>query len=231
MRVLVVNWKDLSHPRAGGAEVYTEEVARRLARRGHEVELFCASFPGAAPREERGGVRITRAGGRLGVYREAARHLRSAKADVIVDEVNTRPFFAHRHARGTPVVALVHQLAREFWFYETPLPVALAGRFVLEPAWLRALRHLPTVTVSRSTADDLRALGYRDVTVVHNGVDAPPHAPAKDDAPRLAFVGRLTAAKRPLDAVEAFARVRARPARAGRGPRRRRAPAPPAARG
>jgi len=29
MRILVLTWRDLAHPQAGGAEVYTEQVTRR----------------------------------------------------------------------------------------------------------------------------------------------------------------------------------------------------------
>ena len=37
MRVLILNWKDLAHPLAGGAEVFTEEMGRALVERGHTV--------------------------------------------------------------------------------------------------------------------------------------------------------------------------------------------------
>lgn len=37
MKILWLTWKDRSHPRSGGAEVVNEEIAKRLARDGHEV--------------------------------------------------------------------------------------------------------------------------------------------------------------------------------------------------
>ena len=46
MRIIVCNWKDLTHPNAGGAEVYTELIARRWAAWGHDVTLLCASVDG-----------------------------------------------------------------------------------------------------------------------------------------------------------------------------------------
>ena len=33
-RILFLNWRDLGNPAAGGAEVYTEQIARRFARAG-----------------------------------------------------------------------------------------------------------------------------------------------------------------------------------------------------
>ena len=42
MRILICNWKDRRHPAAGGAEVYTDECARRWSALGHTVTLFLA---------------------------------------------------------------------------------------------------------------------------------------------------------------------------------------------
>ena len=59
------------------------------------------------------------------------------------------PFLCPRFVRDVPVVAVIHQVAREVWRYETPWPVAVLGRYLLEPAWLRAYRDVPVVTVCR----------------------------------------------------------------------------------
>jgi glycosyltransferase involved in cell wall biosynthesis len=209
VRILILNWKDLAHPAAGGAEVFTEEVARVLARRGHDVTLHVAAVAGRPAEEDVNGVRIVRAGGRLGVYR-AARRFWAAQPDgsydVVVDEINTRPFLTPRWVRGTPIVALIHQLAREIWFHETPRPIGALGRYALEPRWLRLYRDVPALTVSQSSAESLeRYHGWHDVTVVPEGLT--PHAVpdvTKAEEPTVVFLGRLVAMKRPQDAIEAF---------------------------
>ncbi|MGH8873791.1 MAG: glycosyltransferase, partial [Acidimicrobiia bacterium] len=71
MRILVMNWKDLAHPAAGGAEVFTHEVTRRWAAWGHEVTLFCAAADGRPTTERIERVRVVRRGSRWTVYREA----------------------------------------------------------------------------------------------------------------------------------------------------------------
>jgi glycosyltransferase involved in cell wall biosynthesis len=161
------------------------------------------------------GVRVVRGGGKYGVYGRARKMYRERfsreKYDVVVDEVNTRPFFASRFVRnGECVVCLVHQLAREFWFYEVPFPLSLVGYYFLEPWWLRRLAGLPTVTVSESTRADLLGLGFGRVFVVGEGLGFEPLAelPVKSEKPVVVFVGRLVRAKRPDDAVRAFGRVR-----------------------
>jgi glycosyltransferase involved in cell wall biosynthesis len=213
LRILIFNWKDLAHPAAGGAEVFTEQVARSLVERGHEVTLFAAAVSGRPARELVGGVQTVRAGGRLGVYREAKRFWAregAGKYDVVVDEINTRPFLTPRWLAGTPVVALIHQLAREIWSYETSFPISTLGRYVLEPWWLRSYRDVPALTVSESSAESLvRYHDWRDVTVIPEG--SSPHpvpAVAKETDPTVVFLGRLVAMKRPGDAVEAFSLVR-----------------------
>jgi glycosyltransferase involved in cell wall biosynthesis len=213
LRILIFNWKDLAHPAAGGAEVLTVEVARGLVDRGHAVTLFAAAVKEKPERETVEGVDIVRRGGRLGVYREARRFWNDegrGRFDVVVDEINTRPFLTPRWIGDTPVVAVIHQLAREIWFDETPFPVSVLGRYVLEPWWLRTYRDVPALTVSQSSAQSLeRHHGWRDVTVIPEGYT--PHAVppvVKEPEPTVVFLGRFVAMKRPEDAIDAFRLLR-----------------------
>ena len=172
LRILAYNWRDLAHPRAGGAEVYLQSVAREWVRSGHEVTIFCASVDDKPAREVADGVEIIRRGGRLGVYREARRYWRhegDGRYDLVVDCVNTRPFLCPRFVGNVPIVAIVHQVAREIWRYETPWPISVLGRYLLEPTWLRAYRDVPVVTVSESSRESLAEYGLRRVTVVPEG--------------------------------------------------------------
>jgi glycosyltransferase involved in cell wall biosynthesis len=211
VRVLVLNWKDLAHPLAGGAEVFTEQVGRELVRRGHAVTLFTSAVADRPDDEIVKGVQIVRRGGRLGVYRTARGFWseRRGSFDVVVDEINTRPFLTPRWLRNTPVVALIHQLAREIWFYETRFPISVLGRYVLEPRWLRAYRDVPALTVSESSADSLRRHhGWRNVSVVPEGLDPHPVPDVpKEENPTVIFLGRLVAMKQPRHALDAYGRL------------------------
>jgi glycosyltransferase involved in cell wall biosynthesis len=118
--------------------------------------------------------------------------------DVVVDEINTLPFFAPLYARK-PVVTLICQLAREVWFFEAPWPVAVAG-YVAEPAYLQVYRRCPILTISESSADSIRHIGLRGpIDVMPMAIDqyAPP-APlplsSREDA--IVMVGRVTKSKR-----------------------------------
>jgi hypothetical protein len=116
LRLLVLNWRH-RNPEGGGSEVYVESVARSLAASRHEVTLFCAAHDNARPARWRDGVRIVRAGTKLGVYREGWLRLRRGdfgELDVVVDVQNGVPFFS-RLATRVPVVVLVHHVHREQW--------------------------------------------------------------------------------------------------------------------
>src|SRR5205085_1272425 len=126
---VILNWRDILHPRAGGAEKVTHEIARHWVQWGHRVTLFCAAFPGAAYQETVDGVCVVRRGRQQTVHWDAYWHYRAGfqgRCDVIVDEVNTVPFFAPLYARE-PVIMYCNQLAREVWRYEAPFPLSVVG--------------------------------------------------------------------------------------------------------
>lgn len=206
------NWKDWTHPLAGGAEEYTRQFVVRWAKWGHRVRLYTSRGRGQSAKENLDGVEVFRNGGLWTVHgRARAAYLRDERPDVVLDEVNTRPFHAPRFS-GRPTVAFIYQLAREFWFRELPYPVAWLGYHVLELRWLRPYFDVPTATLSPSTAEDLASIGFKHVTVVYVGcsVNPLPGLPEKEELPTLVFLGRLTKAKQPDHALEAFRIIRQR---------------------
>lgn len=215
MRILAYNWRDLAHPRAGGAEVYLHSVARAWVDSGHRVTILCAQVDGRAGCDVVDGVTYIRRGGRFGVYRAARAYWREIcstnSIDLVVDSVNTRPFLTPRYIAEVPIITLIHQVAKEVWNCELPFPLASVGRYLLEPWWLRTYRDLPVVTVSASSRDSLHDYGLKNVVVVPEGFSAPGLLPlaAKESAPTVVFVGRLSANKRPAAAIQAFQQVRA----------------------
>lgn len=208
IKLLWFNWRDIKNPEAGGAEVFTHEVCKRLIKMGYQITLFTSEFDSCKKEEEIDGVSIVRRGSRYGVYRECKKYYMDNrdKFDLIVDEINTRPFLAPRFANGTPVIGLIHQLAREFWFHETSFPINVMGYLFMEKMWLSNYRDVPMVTVSESTKEDLERMGMNDIHIIPEGQDVHPlDAPVeKEKNPTLIFVGRFKRAKKPQDAIRAF---------------------------
>jgi glycosyltransferase involved in cell wall biosynthesis len=195
----------------GGAEVFTREVLKRWAAAGHEVTLFTAKFRGSQENEIVDGVSIVRSGGRYSVYWKAReyydRFFSEKQYDIVIDEINSVPFMTPKFVKkGETIIALIHQLAREYWFHETPFPIGYLGYYFLEERWLKNYRMIPTVTVSESTRKDLVDLGFRRVFVVGEGLNFKPldKVGKKETHPVVVFVGRLKKAKRPDHAIKAY---------------------------
>jgi glycosyltransferase involved in cell wall biosynthesis len=110
----------------------------------------------------------------------------------------------------TTTVALYHQIADDVWHQEYSHLIATLGRHVIEPRWLRRMRTARVVAVSRSTQTDLARHRVECIAVAAPGVDDVSSSPREglSGAPHLVFMGRLVAAKRPLEALAAFEALR-----------------------
>lgn len=231
--LVIVNWRDLDHPQAGGAEVVCQELASRFVTRGWHVIVLAAAVPGRPRIEERDGYHIRRAGGRFTVYAHAlvwlARH--RGRIDAVIDSQNGIPFFSPLvMPRTTPVLMLLHHVHQDQFAHYFPAPVARLGRFLESTVSRTVYADRGVVTVSPSTrADARRRLGLRgEIWVAPPGwsVD-PPHDSHSSDHPSVVCVGRLVPHKRTHLVVEAFARVLSAHHDAtltivGRGPERQR---------
>lgn len=212
MYLLWFNWRDIKNPEAGGAEVLTHEIARRLVKRGNKVTIFSASFPGCHSKEVIDGITHVRSGGKYSVYKKAREYYKRnhSSFDIIIDEINTRPFLTPMFIKGKPIIALIHQLAREFWFYETPFPINYIGYHFLEKRWLSHYKDIHTVTISDSTKKDLEELGFTKIHLIPEGLNIEPlsEPSPKEVQPTIIFTGRLKKAKLPHHAVKAFSIIK-----------------------
>jgi glycosyltransferase involved in cell wall biosynthesis len=211
MKVLWFTWKNRRHPLAGGAELVNEELAKRLAAAGHEVRFVVAGFQGATREERRDGFSILRLGHRWSLYLLAWREYGNSLkgwADVVVDEMNTIPFFCKLFVEE-PNILFVHQLCRKVWWYEMPFPLSAIGYF-LEPLYLRFLNDRQVATVSESTKQDLLRYGFRAerISILPQGIATEPlqdlSEVRKDVPPTMLCLGSLRAMKRTLQAIRTF---------------------------
>lgn len=217
MRFLWVTWKDWLHPGAGGAEVVLHEIAKRQVMDGHQVTILTALYPGSLPEEDLEGMHIIRLKGSRYIQPFVTlpyylRHMRG-KFDVVIETVNTAPYFTPFFRGKAKSVLMYHQLARQIWFYETMLPVAAIGFAVLEPVATFMLGKSPatTITVSNSTKADLQRFGFnpKRMHIISEGIEHTPlqkldKLSEKFQQPTLFAHGSMRAMKRMLHQIEAF---------------------------
>ncbi|MEO6096308.1 MAG: glycosyltransferase family 4 protein [Fibrobacteria bacterium] len=212
-RVLLVNWRDMRNPEAGGAEVHLHEVAVRLIRDGFTCIQYSHAFPGCQSREDVGGVDVRRVGGRFlfnfTVMFRLRAWCRSHRIDVVLDDSNKIPFLTPWIAR-VPVVAQIHHLFGRVLFRETALPMAL---YVLafESLMPTAYRRTRVLTGSRSSQRELIGKGFGSVEIAPEGVDLdlyrPPEGVAKAGC-RILYVGRIKRYKGLDVIIEAAAKLK-----------------------
>ena len=208
MKILLLCWRDTTHPQGGGSERYLERVGAYLAEQGHEVVYRTASHTDASRRSLRDGILFQRLGGKYSVYLLAPLAIWRQRPDVIVDTQNGIPFFARLFTRR-PVVLLTHHCHKDQWPVAGPV-IGRLGWFLESKVAPRVYRGARYVTVSEASKSDLVALGVRDrdIAIVENGVDPiPGELPVVPDDGKVHVVtlSRLVPHKRIEHAIDAIA--------------------------
>lgn len=216
MKLLWFTWKDRKHPNAGGAEVLNEELAKRLTKKGWQVTFVVGGFKECTKEEEIHGYKIIRLGNRFTVYFKAWRYYKrhlQGKYDVVIDEVNTFPFFARFYVREKNFL-FIHQLCREVWFYEIFFPLNVIG-YILEPLYLWLLRKSDIITVSQSTKEDLIRLGFHEdkIHIISEGIEMEPlkrlgSIQDKEKTFTCLYFGSFRKMKRPDHVIRAFEKAK-----------------------
>ena len=206
----MISWKCIKHPWRGGAEFVTYEYLKRLIKKGHECVWFASKFKNCLEKETIDGIKIIRDFNinmiHINAWRKYKKEFRS-KFDVIIDQINTLPFFTPLYV-NEPIVMFIHQLALEVWDYEIPFPMNKIGKF-LEKSFLRLYKNIPTICISPSTKKDLINLGFKEenIHVIYNGCDVKPLEKInfkEKEKNTISFVSRLTPMKRIEHAIKAI---------------------------
>ncbi|MDY3128360.1 MAG: glycosyltransferase family 4 protein [Corynebacterium sp.] len=216
MKILLMCWRDTTHPQGGGSERYLERVGEYLAAQGHEVIYRTSKHMNAARRETRGGIMFSRGGAKYSVYPRALGLIVLGRLglgslrgiDVVVDTQNGIPFFA-KSVTTAPTILLTHHCHREVW------PVA--GKVLGRIGWFLESRvapwvykNSPVVTVSPASRADLAELGVHGVTIIENGVDPiPAHIPRldKEAETHVVTLSRLVPYKQIEHAIDTVAAI------------------------
>jgi glycosyltransferase involved in cell wall biosynthesis len=216
MNILWLAWKDYTHPERGGAEIVLRELMKRQLAEGHHVTLLTALHSGSKPHETLDGINVIRVGKNRYIHPFQAlwyyiRHMRG-KYDMVIETVNTAPYFSLFFRGNAKRFAFYHQLAREIWYFETKKPLSYLGYYFIEPiaTWLLGRAHAPLITVSDSTRKDLAKFGWqpKHMHLISEGIEIAPLRSLDDvqkfDKPTMLSLGTMRGMKRTIDQIKAF---------------------------
>ena len=214
MKILVINWRDVKNPLAGGAEIYMQEIFRRIVSRGHEVTQLAVKFPGSTAEDTIDGIRIIRLGGantfNFAVWSNLNRILRQGNYDLVIDDLNKIPFYSPWFC-DKPVLVMMMHLFRKAVFSEVSFPFATYV-YLTESLIPWCYRNNRFAVLSPSSKRDLLAFGIRDdkLVVIPPGTDTDRFKPdlSQKGEPLILHVGRLKRYKSTDHLLEAASRLK-----------------------
>lgn len=214
MNILILNWRDIKHPLAGGAEFSLFEHAKYWRKKGASVIWFASIFPTAKREEMVNGVKIVRYGSHYTVHMYALfyyiKHLRDW-VDVVIDSFHFVPFFTPLYIKRARIIGLINEVAGRVWFSNASFPIAVVG-FITEPLFFHTYRNISFITSSNSTKLELENLGIlpKNIIIIPHGITSyHMHSSfQKEELPTILFLGRISRDKGIHDVFKAYQLIR-----------------------
>lgn len=211
MHILILNWRDIMHPLAGGAEISLLEHAKYWQKKGASIVWIASGYPGAKKSEVVAGIKILRYGSAYTVHIFAfidnlKGHFKDF--DIIIDAFHFIPYFSlFYRGRKKKIIGLINEVAGKLWFLNLFFPFACLGYWI-EPYVIKLYQKAPFITGSDSAKKELLSCGIKNknIHVIHHGFTSTPIVKSlkKEKDPVLLFVGRISKDKGIDDVFEVF---------------------------
>ena len=221
-KLLMITWRDIRSPFAGGAETLTHGILKKL-KKDYEITVWSSAYPNCKRFEKIDGIQYVRMGSKrfnfIGpynwrVYFTVFRYYwftnkRKIDFDIVIEQINNIPFLFSLYGKKNTIIH-INQLCRENWFFQVPWPLSLIGYYVFEPVYLWLLRTKKVITISQSTKKDLIKFGFKkeNIFVIPIGINL---SPVKTLATIKKFsdfsllsLGNIREMKRTYDQIKAF---------------------------
>ncbi len=211
MRILIINWQDISNPYGGGAEIHLHHIFKRIAALDNEVTLFCSLYPNAKQEETIDGIKIIRKGKRNtfnyivpSFYRK---NFKNICFDIVIDDINKIPFYTPLYVKER-VLAISHHFFGRSIFREVNF---LSGLYVIAAEKLvdYVYKKTPFAVVSQSTFDEFINRGFNPelFEIIPNAIEHenfPMKVCEKNPFHTITYFGRLKKYKSVDHLLKAF---------------------------
>ena len=211
-KLLLINWRDIKNPEAGGAEIYYHEIFKRLAERGYSISVLSHWWQGAERHEMIDGITVIRKGSKWLFNFEIIPYLlrHQDEYDLIIEDLNKIPFFTPLYLHRRPRLHLVMHFFGTAIFREALFPAALYV-FCMEKLVPLFYREERFVAISHSTAREIERfpVAPERIGIVEPGIDIRYFKRTSDKAspPVLAYLGRLMKYKNVQFLIKALPRL------------------------
>lgn len=213
--ILSLSWRDINSPTAGGAEVHTHEMLKRMNPNKYRVIHLSALYEGLKNEENIDGVNYIRKGNIFSIILYAWLFYVKNRSNInyVIDQCNTHRFFTPLWVKNKKRIFYIHQLTREIWDINLRFPFNVIGKST-ENMLLRLNRKDPAIVVSESTKKDLINVGFDSdkLFIVPNGINFEPWTEneflQKEKYPTFIYAGRYAKYKGIDVAIEAFGKLK-----------------------
>lgn len=189
-KLLMITWRDIHSIFAGGAEVLTHGLLKKLTK-DYDITVLTSAFPNCKTTEIIDGIRYIRLGSKkhnyigkynwrvyLSVLKYWYKNIRNkTHYDVVIEQINNVPFFYFLYGSKNTII-FINQLTRENWFVQLPKTIAWIGFLFLEPFYLTLMRllKLNIITISNSTKNRLMEwkMLERNIHIITMGINLKP---------------------------------------------------------
>jgi len=215
MKILILNWRDITHPWAGGAERHLHELAKHWVKSGNEVIFLCGGYKGALRSEKIDGIQIFRVGDTYLCYLLIPLYyifkLRWYKFDCIIDTSHGIPFSTPLFTRKQKFL-IIHHNHEKLWKTEFSDLVAKIGIFLENFIVPSLYKKVPVITLSESEKKLLQKRGFQSVEAILPGIEGKSFQKNREKAskPTILYLGRLRKYKRVDLLLHAFPEIKKR---------------------
>lgn len=207
MNILILNWRDPSHPLAGGAELSLLEHAKHWKKKGADVTWFSSSFNNAAREDKIDGIKIIRYGSHFTVHLYAfVYYLKKGfrDIDIVIDCFHFVPYFSPLYFKNKKIIAWINEPAKNAWFKNIIFPFSLIG-YLLEPLFFLPYRKIKFITSATSIKKELVKMGLKNIEIIEHGIKIiSTQNTKKEKDPTIIYLAQITPDKGIQDGLDAF---------------------------
>lgn len=228
MKILILNWRSIKDPLAGGAELATLEYSKRWVKKHNaEVTWMCAPYKIGLKKEKINGIKFHYVGYPLErdktlkmvflfpffyilVYLEYLKSYKN-KIDLIIDQSHGIPFLTPLYSKEK-IILYIHEYADKIWDKMFNFPINIIGK-ILESNFLKFYKKVITITGSIGTKNDLidnLAFNKDNIHIVNYSINLKvlEKPTTKYNNFTILYLNRVVKMKRPEIAINVFSKIK-----------------------